>query len=247
MLPRIKTVFHVHTDYSDDSNASIRDVIQSARLGGVQCVAVTDHDCIDGARELAAAAGSDIEVIVGEEISTADGHLIGLFLQKPVEPGMSVRRTARAIRSQGGLVVVPHPFNRAFGCSLRDKVNEILDLIDVVETFNAQNLSPVPHRLARAFVQRHGFLTIVGTDAHHRGYLDSCCQWMEPFDGPETFLTSLANATFVEGRHPLGYFPRTAQLVLRQKLRWRVPGGYGRNCARCRPGLELSPVPVPGE
>lgn len=246
MQPPRKTVFHIHTDYSDDCNASIHDVIESARCSRVQCVAITDHDTIEGARQLAA-AGAPLQVIVGEEISTADGHLIGLFLRECVEPGMSVRRTAEAIRAQGGLVVVPHPYNRIFGCSLRDRVNDILDLIDVVEVSNAQNLLPFPNRKTESFARQHRFPMVVGADSHHRGYLDSCHQWMEPFDGPDTFLASLRTAHFVVRRHPLTYFVRSAHVLLRDKLGWNLPEGYGRNCPRPRPQLELTPVPVRSE
>ena len=125
----LKTVFHVHTDYSDDSNISISHLIDACAHRKVNCIAVTDHDTIAGARELAAHAGPSLRVIIGEEISTIDGHLIGLFLRERIEPGMPVRRSAEAIHDQGGLVVVPHPFNRIFGCSLNEKVYEILDLI----------------------------------------------------------------------------------------------------------------------
>jgi len=210
---------------------------------GVGCLVITDHDTIEGARALAA-AGPDLDVIVGEEISTADGHLIGLFLRQFVEPGMPVRATAEAIREQGGLVAVPHPFNRLFGCSLRDKVHDILDLIDVVEVFNAQNLLPFPNRKAAEFARVHRLPAIVGTDTHHRGYLDSCYQWLEPFDGAAGFLASLRTARLVKGRHLLSYFARTANVMLRSKLRRGFAHGYGRNSRRSRPRLELAPVPA---
>ena len=81
-----KTVSHVHTDYSDDGNASIESIIDSARVAGVGAVAITDHDTIDGARALAAIAPPGLQVIVGEEISTNQGHLIGLFLKRAGSP-----------------------------------------------------------------------------------------------------------------------------------------------------------------
>ena len=243
MANPIKTVFHVHTDYSDDCNTSIEDLLATARREGVGCIAVTDHDNVDGARALAA-AGPDLRVIVGEEISTADGHLIGLFLRDCVSPGRPVRRTAEAIREQGGLVVVPHPFNSLFGCGLRDKVHEIIDLIDVVEVANAQNLLPFADRKAAEFARCHRFPTIVGADTHHRGYLHSCHQWLGPFDGPVSFLASLRRAHSVAASHPLSYFVRTANVILRQKLRWPFPTGYGQNCPRPRPWTPPIAVPI---
>jgi len=247
VTPLVKTVFHVHTDYSDDSNASVQDVLEDAGRYGVGCVAITDHDTIEGALELASVAGKDLDVIVGEEISTADGHLIGLFLRESVEPDMPVRRTAEAIRNQGGLVVVPHPFNLMFGCSLRDKTFDILDLIDVVEVANAQNLSPIPNLKAAAFATEHGLPTIVGTDTHHRGYLDSCYQFMAPFDGPRGFLTALAEATPYAAPHPLTYFARSAYVICRFKLGLGIPPAYGRNALATRPAPVAGTLAISGE
>ncbi len=230
----VKTVFHVHTDYSDDSNLSLCCLIDQAQERGVGCVTVTDHDSIDGACRLADMAGAELQVIVGEEISTQDGHLIGLFLRDFIEPGMPVRRTAEAIREQGGLVVVPHPYNRLFDCSLGDKAYDILDLIDIVEIANAQNLSPSPNRKARQFAGRNGLPAIVGTDVHHRGYLDTCYQMMRDFDGPAGFVASLRTAQLHAKAHPLGYFFRTAWVLGRYHLGLGVPAGYGVNATSIR-------------
>ncbi|MDM8005524.1 MAG: PHP domain-containing protein [Phycisphaerae bacterium] len=227
----VKTVFHIHTDYSDDSNLSVDCLADEAVERGVGCVAVTDHDSIEGAIGLAETAGDDLRVIVGEEVSTRDGHLIGLFLRDLVEPGMSVRQTAEAIRQQGGLVVVPHPYNRLFDCSLGDRVYDILDLIDAVEVANAQNLSPLPNRRSARFARRHGFPAVVGTDVHHRGYLDTCYQMMPDFEGPSEFVTSLEHARLHARAHPLSYFFRTAWLIAGYKLGLPLPAGYGANAA----------------
>ena len=247
MNTAIKTVFHVHTDYSDDGNASVQDVCELARRHHVGCVAITDHDTSEGGHELAAIAGTDLAVIIGQEISTADGHLVGLFLREPVPPAMPVRRTAEAIRNQGGLVIVPHPFNTLFGCSLRDKTDDILDLIDAVEIANAQNLSPIPNRRAQAFARRHGLPGIVGADTHHRGYLDRCWQYLAPFDGPQGFLASLRTAHFVPGTHPLSYFVRSGWVILRYKLGFGIPPAYGRNCTDSRPAAAAGTLALPGD
>ena len=243
----LKTVFHVHTDHSDDSCHSVERLLELARHAGIRCIAVTDHDTISGARELAAKAGADLRVIVGQEISTRHGHLIGLFLHEGVRPDMSVRQTAQAIKRQGGLVVVPHPFNTFFGCGIRDKVSDILDLIDIVEVCNAQNLLPFPNRKAEKLARQSGYPEIVGTDTHHGHSLDACYQLMEPFDGPAAFVESLKRATFVKGRHPLSYFVLSAQLVLRQKLCLPAAEGYGRKCTVRRTKSGVFPLPVRNE
>lgn len=132
-MKTIKAIFHVHSDYSDDSNLSVERLYQLASAKDIQCIAITDHDTIEGGQRLAELAGQNLQVIIGQEISSAGGHLIGLFLERRVEPGQSPRQTAEAIHRQGGLVVVPHPFNLLFGCSLGQRTREIADLIDIVE------------------------------------------------------------------------------------------------------------------
>src|SRR5262249_53010672 len=113
-------------------------------------------------------------------------------------------------------------------------VYELMDLIDVVEVCNAQNLLGRPNRRAAKFAERYDFPAIVGSDTHHRGYLDTCYQWMPPFDGPRGFLQSLREAELVPGRHPLRYFVRSARVALSERTPLPVPVGTGRNCITVR-------------
>ena len=243
----LKTVFHVHTDYSDDCENSVDHLLESARRYRIDCLAVTDHDTIEGAQALAAEAGPELKVIVGQEISTSEGHLIGLFLREPVEPEMSPRQTAEAIKEQGGLIVAPHPFNTLFGCSLREAVYDIIDLLDLVEISNAQNLLPYPNRKAEQLARRFDFPGLVGVDCHHQDSVNSCYQYLAPFDGPASFLAAARQARLVPGRHPLGYFFKSGWLVARTKgLGLGHPDGYGRNCATSRGQLQTKLVPVRG-
>jgi predicted metal-dependent phosphoesterase TrpH len=104
---------HVHTTHSDGSDSPF-EVVEQARARGLKAIAITDHDSIDGALLAAAHATAlpDVEVIVGEEVSTRDGHVLGLFLEDLVPPGMSAADTVRAIHAQGGLAVAAHPYWR---------------------------------------------------------------------------------------------------------------------------------------
>lgn len=229
-MERIKVVFHIHSDYSDDSNLSVERIYQLARANGVGCLALTDHDTIEGARRLADLAGGDPRVIVGQEISTTGGHLIGLFLDRRVDPGQSLRQTAQAIHRQGGLVVAPHPFNILFGCSLGRRAREIVDLIDIVEIQNAQNILPVANWRAESFARRVGRPAVVGCDQHHGNRIDACYFRIPPFEGAQGFLDALPRAILVKGRHPLSYFAKTAWVLMRHRLGLGAPPSYGRNC-----------------
>lgn len=236
----LKTVFHVHTDYSHDCDLPVEAVLEEARARGVQCLTITDHDNMEGARAAAALARPDLEIIAGEEITTLEGHLIGLFLDEPIEPGQSARRTAELIRRQGGLVVVPHPFNRLFDCGLREHVYDLIDLVDIIEVSNAQNFLQRPNRQARALAERFEMPMLVGVDTHRPGYLDSCYQWVPVFNGPQEFLQSVRRAQLVPGRHPVSYFFKTARYELGNRLGLGAPERYGRNCPYLQP--ELAPV-----
>ena len=105
---------HMHTQYSDGQD-SPAEVLEWAERVGLDVIAITDHDCIDGAEvaaDLAARDGTRPDVIVGEEVSSLDGHILALFISRVVPPGMSAEDTVAAIHKQGGLTIAAHPFWR---------------------------------------------------------------------------------------------------------------------------------------
>ena len=231
----VKTVIHAHTNYSFDSNTSPADLIQTARRQGVDCVAITDHDEIAGALEARALGG--LEVIVGEEISSTAGHLIGLFLQEFVPPGLSAQETAERIRAQGGLVLAPHP--RAYLCdnSLSPAaVERLLPWLDAVEVCNAQNPLLWEEWWARRFARRHGLTPYAGSDSHVRGYLAAAYQLMPAFDSPRGFLAALRQAELHVGRFGPGYYAAMAAQHYHQRWFHRPLAGFGANA----PGLKLA-------
>lgn len=234
MARRLKTVIHAHTNYSYDANASPEELVATALAQGVDCVAVTDHDEIDGA--LAARAVGGVRIIVGEEISSADGHIIGLFLEEWVPPGLTAEETARRIRAQGGLVLAPHPFATLCDSSLHAiGLARLRRFLDAVEIHNAQN--PLPWQDARAaeYARREGLVPYVGADTHIRGYLGAAAQVMPDFDGPAAFLDGLRRAELQCGRFGPGYFARMGFRHVWDRLMGRRLSGFGAN-VRPRPG-----------
>jgi predicted metal-dependent phosphoesterase TrpH len=204
-----KTVIHVHTNYSYDGNASCADVLETARRQRVDCVGITDHDEIAGAletRELARRDGN-VQVIVGEEISSADGHIIGLFLSERIPPRLSAEETCRRIRSQGGIVLAPHPAALLCEHSLSyAAVERILPWLDGIETCNAQNPAVWENARALRFARRCDVAPYVGADTHFRGYLDAAYQLLPAFGTPAEFKVSLQQARLFPGRFPPAYF-----------------------------------------
>jgi predicted metal-dependent phosphoesterase TrpH len=240
----VKTVIHVHTNWSFDADASPEDVVATARWQGVGCVAITDHDQIGGAlaaRDIADRAG-DVRIIVGEEISSADGHIIGLFLHERVAPGLRAEETARAIHDQGGLVLAPHPFASLCDNSLgREGLERLRPHLDAVEIWNAQN--PLPWEDARAgrYARAAALTPYVGADTHICGCLDAAYQVLPGFRGARDFLDALRHAELHTARFGPHYFTRMIVRHIWDKFaRQRLPG-FGANV----PAEDREPQPAP--
>jgi dephospho-CoA kinase len=187
---------HMHTRHSKDCLSDPADVVATARRVGLHRIAITDHDEIEGAFE-AHRSAPDL-VIVGEEVRTAEGlDLIGLFLKKHIPPGGSFREVAEAIRSQGGITYLPHPFDRWRG-SDEAYLGSVIDCVDVVEVFNARVHDPGRNEHAKAWAEEHGLPVGAGSDAHTLGEIGKGRVKLKPFDGPEGFVRSAA-AGEIEG------------------------------------------------
>ena len=162
---------HTHSSASFDSLSSPSKMVERAVTLGLTHLAITDHERIDGARRAAELASEHLQVIVGEEIRSRDGDILGLFLEQAVPPGLSAAETAAAIREQGGIVGLPHPFDsfRSSGGSKAGQAEEALEglssLVDYVETHNARAYRDA-NPLAAAFAARHGLPGVASSDAH---------------------------------------------------------------------------------
>ncbi len=159
---------HCHTSASFDSLARVESVVRAAARRGLTHLAVTDHDRIDAALRIVDIAPPDLTVIVGEEVKTADGDVLGIFLRELVPPGLSAVETIAAIREQGGLVGVPHPFDghRGFGRKSGTTLESIADKIDWVEAYNARVVGGSANQRAAEFAKDHGLPGIGASDSH---------------------------------------------------------------------------------
>jgi predicted metal-dependent phosphoesterase TrpH len=159
---------HCHTSASFDSLATPGAVARAAAARGITHLAVTDHDRIDGALRALDEAPPELTVIVGEEVRTADGDIIAIFLRERVPPGLSAVETISAIREQGGLVGVPHPFDRlrGFGRKTGATVESIAGLVDWIETYNARVIGGSANEQAALFALEHGLPGLAASDSH---------------------------------------------------------------------------------
>lgn len=166
---------HNHTHRSYDAQIRPADYERAHAAGLVDVVAITDHNTIAGALELREQAG--FPVIVGQELDTADGELIGLFLEEPVAAGLPAIETAERIRAQGGLVYLQHPFYRLVRGRMRDVVREELrgrGLLDVVEAANGGPFTAAANARALAWARASGLPHTASSDAHEASMIGTC-------------------------------------------------------------------------
>jgi predicted metal-dependent phosphoesterase TrpH len=160
---------HCHSSASFDSLSAPSALVRAAARIGLTHLAITDHERLDGAFRARDAAPQAVTVIIGEEIRTAAGDMIGLFLERPVPPGLGAVETAAAIHEQGGLAGLPHPFDRfrSSGARMAEAVElaELAQAVDYVEVHNARALWGSNAKAARFAVDR-GLPGIAASDAH---------------------------------------------------------------------------------
>jgi predicted metal-dependent phosphoesterase TrpH/glycosyltransferase involved in cell wall biosynthesis len=197
---------HMHTDHSPDCATPVDVLISSAERAGLGAIAVTDHNEISGALEARDRADGRVKVIVGEEVKTADqGEVIGLFIEEKIPRGMSLEETIAEIRRQGGLVYVPHPFDRMHSVPDYEHLLTVLDQIDAIEVFNPRVAFSSFNEEAARFAAKYRIVAGAGSDSHVAQGLGSVKIKMRDFDGPEEFLESLRDADIVRKRQSLLY------------------------------------------
>jgi len=185
---------HMHTDHSSDCATPVEVLLATAREQGLGAIAITDHNEVSGALE-AAAKSDGIKVIVGEEVKTAtQGEVIGLFLSERIPRGLALDETVAEIRRQGGLVYVPHPFDRMHAVPGYEHLLAILDEIDAIEIFNPRVAISSFNEEAARFAAKYRLTAAAGSDAHVAAGLGSVRVRMRDFDGPAEFLESLREA-----------------------------------------------------
>jgi glycosyltransferase involved in cell wall biosynthesis len=185
---------HMHTDHSPDCATPVEVLLATAKEQGLGAIAITDHNEISGALE-ALAKADGIKVIVAEEIKTAtQGEVIGLFLQERIPRGLGLAETVAEIRRQGGLVYVPHPFDRMHVVPGYEHLLAILEEIDAIEIFNPRVAIGSFNEEAARFAAKYRLTAGAGSDSHVAAGLGSVRVRMRDFDGPAEFLESLRDA-----------------------------------------------------
>jgi predicted metal-dependent phosphoesterase TrpH len=205
--PWIVADLHLHTSWSFDCTVDPSELVDHAEQQGIGAIAVTDHNVFGGALETVdAARNRDLVVIPGEEVKTADqGEVIGLFLEREIPRGLSFSETVAAIREQGGLVYVPHPFDRMHTIPEPKTLHRHLADIDVFEVYNARLLFDAQNDEALRFARKYDLTMGAGSDAHVLQGVGTGAVRMRAFRGPEEFLISLRSAEILRRPKSLAY------------------------------------------
>jgi glycosyltransferase involved in cell wall biosynthesis/histidinol phosphatase-like PHP family hydrolase len=216
---------HMHTDHSPDCATPVDVLLGTAKERGLGAIAVTDHNVISGAHE-ARDRADGIKVIVAEEVKTADqGEVIGLFIEDHIPRGMTLQETIAEIHRQGGLVYVPHPFDRMHAVPDYEHLLDVVEDVDAIEVFNARVAVRSFNEEAVKFARKYRIPGGAGSDSHVPQGLGSVRIRMRDFDGPDEFLQSLRDADII--RNP-------ASLLYVQALKFlqtKAPGSRKRKTA----------------
>jgi glycosyltransferase involved in cell wall biosynthesis len=197
--PTIDVDLHMHTDHSHDCATPVEVLLATARDQGLGAIAVTDHNEVSGAVEAAAkAADYGVKVIVGEEVKTAhQGEVIGLFLQEKIPRGMTLAETVAEIRRQGGVVYVPHPFDRMHAVPDYEHLLDVVEDVDAIEVYNPRVAIGSFNEEAARFAAKYRIPAGAGSDAHVAQGLGSVRVRMPDFDGAVEFLEALRAAEII--------------------------------------------------
>lgn len=185
---------HTHTRFSHDSILPLWLLYRTLAIRGINCVAITDHNEIKGALRFRYRYPR-MPVIVGEEIFTSDGEIIGLFLTERIEPGLSADETITRIHAQGGIVCVPHPADSKRNRTVlnTDVLMEQRDRIHCIEKYNGRTLSEMDVSKQQAIASMTGLPCVVGGDAHTFYELGRNFNiFHSPVHGKEGFLSQLS-------------------------------------------------------
>ena len=208
--------FHIHTRVSPDSQLSPESLIRACQRKGIDIIAVTDHHTIRGA--LAVREIAPFPVIIGAELKTADGEIIGLFLKEDIPRDLSAKESVKRIKDQGGIVQVPHPFDRFRRKHITlPALMDILPDVDVIEAFNARTTLRSDIMRGVEFIREHGEqhdIRPVGvTDAHTAREIGNAYTDIPAFEGRDDFMDALRHAS-IHGK-------RTTPLI-HLATRWTV-------------------------
>lgn len=218
----LKVELHCHTHHSKDCILLTEQLLDACIRKGIDRVAITDHNNIEGAFE--AATLDPDRVIIGEEIMTTEGELLGYFMKEYVPPDLTPEETISRLRAQGAFISVAHPFDTMRpGSWKKEALLEILGLVDAIEVFNARTWSAAANNLAAELASSEGLLGTVGSDAHATCELGRAVMIIHDLHDAESMRRSLSNAQIRARRSTPLVHLLSRYATFRKALGWK-PG-----------------------
>lgn len=189
---------HMHTNYSRDCRTTPEDFLAACKESGLKAIAVTDHNAIAGALEVSRIAPADMHVIVGEEIKTTEGEIIGLYLTEEIPKGLGLEETIARIKAQKGLVYVPHPFDPLHKTPSYELLARNAADIDIIEVYNPRITFTSFNERAQRMARKYDIPGAAGSDCHVAQGVGTAMISLRRFDGPEQLLLSLREADIIK-------------------------------------------------
>ncbi len=190
----LRVDLHLHSNYSHDGRSSLEELVDRARECGLDRLALTDHNVIEGALVFAQLA-PDL-AIVGEEAKTLEGEVIGLFITDRIPPYRKPEEAMDLIHQMGGLVYVPHPLDRNRSHFRAERLYELANRIDIVETYNSW-CDAAANQAAARLAEELGIVAATGSDSHAAHELGRSWMEIEEYEGARDFLAKLKEARHV--------------------------------------------------
>jgi predicted metal-dependent phosphoesterase TrpH len=200
-----------------DCAMSLEDIVARCLEIGINCLGIADHNKLEGALKMKELA--PFAIVPGEEILTLEGEVIGFFLSKEIPSKLSMKETIARIKKQGGLVCIPHPYDRLRFSAFKDRVfDDIMSQVDIIEAFNARSLAPGGNTKALELARKYSKPAGAGSDAHTLPEIGNAYVEMADFNSKKGFLDSLAKGTIYGNRsNPAAHFVSTWNKL---KKRW---------------------------
>lgn len=192
-----------------DCDMSLEQIINRCLETGINCIAIADHDSVEGALEMQSLA--PFPVIVAGEIMTNQGEIMGMFLKERVPMDLPIEQAISRVKAQDALVCLPHPFDTFRGLKVDNRrLEELVEQIDIIELFNARGLLLRDSTKARVFADKYGIPGTAGSDAHTASEIGNTYVEMPAFDGRDDFLQALRKGRISSQRSsPLVHFGST--------------------------------------
>ena len=195
---KVKIEFHIHTRYSKDSILGKYILYIMCKIRKINCLAITDHNSISGALNFKNFFEKrNIKIIVGEEIFSKDGEIIGLFLSQRIAENLSAIETVSLIKKQNGIVYIPHPYDekRKKTVIKKEALKAIIDKVDLIEIHNGRNIKEEYSNIQRSIAEKYKKVGIVGSDAHTFYEIGRNYCLINNLN-KNTFIEEIKNATF---------------------------------------------------